>query len=181
MSEWASGIVDVTGTKSAIEQFLKRFLYEEDKEGAEPRNRYFARSVLYESRNRIQEELDSIFLDAREDEERAYRIYPEFAWSADYCLSGPYTTEYPEKCVGLTSACAEDQVDVIIRTKATSGWFQELIQCNRMGAIICQAETLHNARCKNCGEIESMADFETLADLECSECGGTEFELSEEI
>ena len=101
--------------------------------------------------------------------------------SAAYCLSGPYTTEYPEKCVGLTSACAEDQVDVIIRTKATSGWFQELIQCNRMGAIICQAETLHNARCKNCGEIESMADFETLADLECSECGGTEFELSEEI
>ena len=137
--------------------------------------------MLYESRNRIQEELDSIFLDAREDEERAYRIYPEFAWSAAYCLSGPYTTEYPEKCVGLTSACAEDQVDVIIRTKATSGWFQELIQCNRMGAIICQAETLHNARCKNCGEIESMADFETLADLECSECGGTEFELSEEI
>ena len=116
MSEWASGIVDVTGTKSAIEQFLKRFLYEEDKEDAEPRNRYFARSVLYESRNRIQEELDSIFLDAREDEERAYRIYPEFAWSAAYCLSGPYTTKYPEKCVGLTSACAEDQVDVIIRT-----------------------------------------------------------------
>lgn len=99
MSEWASGIVDVTGTKSAIEQFLKRFLYEEDKEDAEPRNRYFARSVLYESRNRIQEELDSIFLDVREDEERAYRVYPEFAWSAAYCLSGPYTTKYPEKCV----------------------------------------------------------------------------------
>lgn len=181
MSEWASGIVDVTGTKSAIEQFLKRFLYTEEKEDAEPSNRYFARSVLYESREGIQEELDSVFLDAPEGEERAYRVYPEFAWSAAYCLAGLFSMKYPEKCIGLADACIEDQVDVMIRTKATSGGFQELIQCNRIGALICQAESLHYARCKNCGEVEAMADFETLDDLECSECGGTEFEMNEEV
>lgn len=28
MSDWASGIVDVTGTKASIEAFLNRFLYD---------------------------------------------------------------------------------------------------------------------------------------------------------
>lgn len=27
MSDWASGIVDVTGTKASIEAFLNRFIY----------------------------------------------------------------------------------------------------------------------------------------------------------
>lgn len=181
MSEWASGIVNVMGTRSAITSFLERFLYAEDEEGAEPSNRYFARSVLYESRDSIREALDSVFSGAGEDDEREYRVYPEFAWSAAYCLVGPYVMKYPQKCIGLAAACVEDQVDVLIRTKATSGDFQELIQCNRIGALICQADSLRYARCRNCGGIESMADFETLNDLECSECGCTEFELSEEM
>ena len=47
VSEWASGIVDVMGTRSAITSFLERFLYAEDEQDAEPSKRYFARSVLY--------------------------------------------------------------------------------------------------------------------------------------
>lgn len=181
MSEWASGIVDVMGTRSAITSFLERFLYAEDEQDAEPSKRYFARSILYASRNGIRDELDSVFSDVGESDEREFRVYPEFAWSAAYCLVEPYVMKYPQKCVGLATACVEDQVDVLIRTKATSGGFQELIQCNRCGALICQADSLHYARCKSCGGIESMADFETLSDLECSECGRTEFELSEEM
>lgn len=181
VSEWASGIVDVMGTRSAITSFLERFLYAEDEQDAEPSKRYFARSILYASRNGIRDELDSVFSDVGESDEREFRVYPEFAWSAAYCLVGPYVMKYPQKCVGLAAACVEDQVDVLIRTKATSGGFQELIQCNRCGALICQADSLHYARCKSCGGIESMADFETLSDLECSECGRTEFELSEEM
>ena len=180
MSDWASGIVDVTGTKASIEAFLNRFLYDAEPSTV-PGVRYFARSVLYESRDKIQEDLDSVFLDVPEGEEREYRVYPEFTWSAAYCLAGLYSMKHPGQCAGLADACVEDQVDVIIRTKAVSGGFQELIQCNRIGVLVCQADSLHDARCKNCGQIESMADFETLDDLECSECGGTEFEMSEEM
>lgn len=57
MSDWASGIVDVTGTKASIEAFLNRFLYDAEPPTV-PGVRYFARSVLYESRDKIQEELD---------------------------------------------------------------------------------------------------------------------------
>ena len=47
MSDWASGIVDVTGTKASIEAFLNRFLYDTEPSTV-PGVRYFARSVLYE-------------------------------------------------------------------------------------------------------------------------------------
>ena len=87
MSDWASGIVDVTGTKASIEAFLNRFLYDAEPSTV-PGVRYFARSVLYESRDKIQEDLDCVFLDVPEGEEREYRVYPEFAWSAAYCLAG---------------------------------------------------------------------------------------------
>lgn len=60
MSDWASGIVDVTGTKASIEAFLNRFIYNAEPPTV-PGVRYFARSVLYESRDKIQEELDSVF------------------------------------------------------------------------------------------------------------------------
>lgn len=64
MSEWASGIVDVMGTRSAITSFLERFLYAEDEQDAEPSKRYFARSVLYASRNGINSPVDkSVLLD----------------------------------------------------------------------------------------------------------------------
>lgn len=58
MSDWASGIVDVTGTKASIEAFLNRFLYDAEPSTV-PGVRYFARSVLYESRDKIQEDLDT--------------------------------------------------------------------------------------------------------------------------
>lgn len=74
MSDWASGIVDVTGTKASIEAFLNRFLYDAEPSTV-PGVRYFARSVLYESRDKIQEDLDSVFLDVPEGEEREYRVY----------------------------------------------------------------------------------------------------------
>lgn len=103
MSDWASGIVDVTGTKASTEAFLNRFLYDAEPPTV-PGVRYFARSVLYESRDKIQEELDSVFLDVPEGEEREYRVYPEFAWSAAYCLAGLYSMKYPGRCAGLADA-----------------------------------------------------------------------------
>ena len=65
--------------------------------------------MLYESRDKIQEDLNSVFLDVPEGEEREYRVYPEFAWSAAYCLAGLYTMKYPDVYKRQTSLRTRDQ------------------------------------------------------------------------
>lgn len=179
MPNWAYGPTDVTGTKKAIRAFLNRFIYPSKPETVDG-VKYFARSFLSSEREEIEAELEYQFQGVPESEERELRLYPDFAWSAHTCLISGYPEHYPDTCVTLQEACERDQVDVRIRTTEPGMCFEEDIACDRHRELTSESKELARiARCKHCSTEQTLASFESADDLECWECGGTEFEVWE--
>ena len=175
MPNWAWGTVETTGTMEAVLAFSKRFIADDD-EKKTGREKFFARSFLNESRERVENNILSGFTDAAPDEEKQYDFYVDFALSAYSCVVDGYPQQSDGQCITLEEACAEDGVDVVITTKEPGMYFEERLCCTRDGELTNECAQLRPVRCRNCGYIESIASFESADDMECCECGSCGFE-----
>jgi hypothetical protein len=179
MPNWAWGTVEATGTREAVLAFSKRFIVSDEPNTCQG-VKFFARSFMNMKRSEVEQEIKATFHGMSPDKEYTHVFNVDFAWSACSCLVNGYPQDARDKCVTLKDACMEDHVDVDIRTKEPGMWFEEAIHCNRGGDLQSSVQDLKCARCKNCGEKESIASYEDIDDLECSECGGMDFEMCEE-
>ena len=178
MPNWAYGHTDVTGTKAAILSFVNRYIFPDEPQTVDG-VKYFARSFIAADREELKAEIELAFKGVPDSEEREFRIYPDYAWSATTCVESGYPEQWPDTCTTLQHACIDDQVDVVIHTKEDGMWFEEYIRCDRTGDYEAETYNLKRARCRDCGNDQSIASFEELGDLECCECGGTDFEMEE--
>ena len=178
MPNWAWGTVETTGTMDAVLAFSKRFIADDDDKKTGD-VKFFARSFLNESREIVENSIRQSFKDVAAGEEMQYDFYIDFAWSAYSCIIEGYPQEF-EECITLPEACTLDGVDVNITAKETGMCFEETICCTRDGDLTSECKELQVVRCKNCGYTESIASFEVLEDMECSECGCCDFERIEE-
>lgn len=179
MPNWAYGHTDITGTKAAILSFVNRYIFPDEPTTIDG-VKYFARSFLHVDREEIKAEIEEAFRGVPQDEEREFRIYPDYAWSASNCVESGYPEHWPDTCITLQDACLEDQVDVSIHTKEEGMWFEEYIWCFRTGEFGSESSDLKTAVCKDCGNTQAIASFEELDDLVCCECSGSNFEMAKE-
>lgn len=89
MPNWAYGHTDITGTKTAILSFVKRYIFPDESKTIDG-VKYFARSFLHVDREEIKAEIEEAFRGVPQDEEREFRIYPDYAWSASTCVESGY-------------------------------------------------------------------------------------------
>ena len=178
MPNWAWGTVETTGTMDAVLAFSKRFIADDDDKKAGD-VKFFARSFLNESREHVENNIRQSFNGVDADEEKQYNFYIDFAWSAYSCAIDGYPQEFAE-CLTLPEACILDGVDVNITTQEPGMCFEEAVSCTRDGVLSYASKEMLTARCRNCGCTESVASFDALEDVECSECGCCEFELIDE-
>ena len=179
MPNWAYGHTDITGTKDAILSFVNRFIFPDEPKTVDG-VKYFARSFLNVDREEIKTEIEDAFKGVPEDEEREFRIYPDYAWSASTCVESGYPDLWPDNCITLQTACTEDQVYVSIHTKEDGMRFEEYLWCFRTGESGSECNDLQTAVCKDCGNTQAIASFEDLDDLVCYECGESNFEMAKE-
>ena len=179
MPNWAYGHTDITGTKAAILSFVNRYIFPDEPTTIDG-VKYFARSFLHVDREEIKAEIEEAFRGVPQDEEREFRIYPDYAWSASNCVESGYPEHWPDTCITLQDACLEDQVDVSIHTKEEGMWFEEYIWCFRTGEFGSESSDLKTTVCKDCGNTQAIASFEELDDLVCCECSGSNFEMAKE-
>ena len=178
MPNWACGYVEATGCRAGLLAFANRFLTGSN--GETPNTKYFARSFLETDKEALN---DLIRMMTREDpdEKIATVTFPvEFAWSAYSCIIEGYPQQWPDTCITLSDACIQDQVSVHIYTEEPGIFFEEDIYGEDNGEVQSYCHDLKTARCCNCGSTMGVASFTDLDDLECYECGETEFEIIEE-
>ena len=178
MPNWACGYVEATGKRAGLLAFADRFL-DWDSE-AKRTTKYFARSFLETDKESLS---DLIRLMTNENPEEAVAkvSFPvDFAWSAYSCMIGGYPQQWPEKCSTLSDACVQDQVRVHICTEETGLYFEEEIDADCNGEVQSSCKDLETARCRKCGFTMGVASFTDLDDLECLECGESDFEIIKE-
>ena len=108
------------------------------------------------------------------------KIGVSFAWSAYSCIVCGYPQEVPDKLITLQDACKEDGVSVHITTSEYGMCFCEDITCDETGELHVTCEDMTTYRCKACGAIQSMTQWDLPEEQECCECGNIGFELIEE-
>ena len=176
MPNFAMGYVDVFGTEEAILAFSKRFIMS-DAPITIPGKRYFAQSFTFRNRTEVEDSIHAEFKGKACNAVSSVQLDVDFAWSAEYCLINGYPQRFQTECITLADTCIEDGVSVEIHTKESGNGFEEYISCSQDGNLISTEDSLGDAKCKCCGEIERIASFETLDDLECSSCGSCDFEM----
>lgn len=65
----------------------------------------------------------------------------------------------------------EDQVDVHIHTYLFDEGFEEDINCTASGELEHDGYDMIRAKCRSCGEEQSVARDEDLSEAVCCECG----------
>ena len=176
MPNWAIGNVAVTGKRESVLAFAKRFVATD---GAVEGVRYFARSFIEESRDSVLEDIREQFESASESVQTV-KIGVSFAWSAYSCIISGYPQEAPDKLITLQDACKEDGVSVHITTSEYGMCFCEDITCDETGELHVTCEDMTTYRCKACGAIQSLSQWDLPEEEECGECGNIGFELVEE-
>ena len=179
MPNWACGPVEVTGTRNGLLAFVAHFL-DWNAEGKEHKVRYFARSFLDTDREEILEEIDLETLGKPEDAEGTISFCASFAWSAYSCTVEGYPQYCPDKLITLSEACVQDQVSVHIWTEEPGLCFEEEIIADSDGVVENHCRELKTVRCKHCGSLQSISSFDDPDDLECWECGESDFEIIEQ-
>lgn len=104
MPNWAYGHTDITGTKAAILSFVNRYIFPDEPTTIDG-VKYIARSFLHVDREEIKAEIEEAFRGVPQDEEREFRIYPDYAWSASTCVESGYPEHWPDTCITLQDAC----------------------------------------------------------------------------
>jgi len=170
MPNWAFGEVEVTGTKRAIISFSERFI-SKDEPKTIPGKRYFGRSYHDDYRNHVLSGIEVEFKSKAPEERATVTLSVSFAWSADSCLISRYPKTDPDNCISLQDACMEDQVDVHIHTYLFDEGFEEDINCTASGELEHDGYDMIRAKCRSCGEEQSVARDEDLSEAVCCECG----------
>lgn len=179
MPNLARGYMDVSGTKESVTAFVMR-IYMDGRPSSADMEQHFACTVSSDKYQKILYEIDDLFHGLQKHEERQFRIYVEFAWSAHVCLISGYPEDAPGKCITLPDACRLDQVDVSIHTEEPLMGFREKTHCDRNGELHEEVEDLSDtAICKQCGAAIEFDPFDTMEDLRCSHCGCTDFIIQE--
>lgn len=178
MPNWACGYVEATGKRAGLLAFTDRFLSgksEEDKS----KTKYFARSFLEISKAELRELIQEMTKKNPDEDITTVEFPVEFAWSAYSCTISGYPQEFPEQCITLSDACVQDQVSVHICTEEPGMYFEEDITADSSGEVTSNCHDLKTARCRKCGSTMGVASFTDLDELECWECGETDFEIIE--
>lgn len=179
MPNWACGYVEAKGKRASLLAFADRFL--DNIYGADPpATRYFARSFLAIDKESLNDMIREMTKKNPDEDIATVAIPVEFAWSAYSCMIDGYPQQFPEKCITLSEACVQDRVSVHIYTEETGMYFEEDITADSSGEVQSTCVDLKTARCCLCGCTMGVASFTDLDDLECYECGETEFEIIEE-
>ena len=178
MPNWACGTVEVTGTKKCIASFIERFV---DWHGAvQPGKRFFARSFIDEGHDSLIERLMRESRGLPDDQSTAFTFDVSFAWSAYSCVIDGYPQGNPEELITIDKACQEDSVSVHIFTEEPGICFEEDLQCDADGNCDYHCDELLAARCRHCGEIQSVSSHAVLDEVECWECGEIGFDYVKE-
>jgi len=169
MPNWAFGDVDVTGTKAAVTEFSKRFIFQEEPRTT-PGKRFFGRSFHDDSHKHVESVIDAEFQNRSEEEEGTVQLSISFAWSADSCLISRYPISEPENCISLPDACKEDHVSVHIHTFLFDEGAEEELFCSSDGQLEHDVFGMVQAQCPRCGEVQSVSTVLDLEDAYCFEC-----------
>lgn len=181
MPNWALGEISVSGTKQSVNNFISRFIYD-DEVGTKDTSarKYFARSFINESKRLTEDEIDDNFKDIEIDDYGTYFFTVMFAWSGATCLIDGYPSRDNE-CITIMDACKEDKVSVEINVEESGNLFEETISCDENGEYTYECEDMKIYKCKSCGYTEGIPSFYTLEDFECCECGEMIWEEQEEV
>lgn len=169
---WSSGIVSVKGKSKNIEEFCKLFIFDEDVDKEKLNKKFFARSFIHEK-----------FKDFKKNclgkDEAEFSV--DFAWSCWSCMFEGYPTktkkENPEgfgNCVTLEWAIKKHNVQVEITTEEEGMGFEEHI-ITENGKPIYNSLDMPIHKCLACGNKQAIPSNSDLDEIECSNCGKTEW------
>ena len=175
--------MQVTGTKAAITEFVKRLHYYDltrTERGfpAPSDGNGFYRASLNMAWFEVIEAIERAFVHTAEGEESTAEFDPSFAWSAlssmfvDECYDDTYNLKY---VISLQAACAADGVDVAF--DAEGDGYIEMGEADRYRNYRIATKALTTYHCCDCGyDGEVSPSQETDVGIFCDTCGNTKVE-----
>ena len=176
MPNWAFGVVQVTGQKKNVREFIeKNFLSIYDIRPNKFKDiKFFARSFISDTYRNIFNQFNEELEQVNTEDECTYSFTVQFAWSALTCLIDGYPQDYKDECIDLPTACKQYKVDVVITTEESGMCFEEHIACNRNGEITMnECYDMPTYKCLNCGSEQCFPSHEE--EYYCYKCDNKGF------
>ena len=170
--------MQVTGTKAAVTEFVKRMEYDSDKRAkrgipAPSDGNSIFRAALNMAWFEVIETIERAFAHTSEGEESTAEFDPSFAWSAlssmfvDECYDDTHKLKY---VISLQAACAVDGVDVAF--DAEGDGCTEMGEADRYGNFRIATKALTTYHCRDCGyDGEVSPTQESDVGITCDTCG----------
>ena len=183
MENKVNSYMQVTGTKPAITEFVKRLHYYDltrTERGfpAPSDGNSFYRASLNMAWFEVIEVIERAFAHTTEGEESTAEFDPNFAWSAlssmfvDECYDDTHNLKY---VISLQAACATDGVDVAF--DAEGDGYIEMGEADRYGNFRIATKALTTYHCRDCGydgEVSPTQEYDI--GIVCDSCGGVNVE-----